>query len=104
MSSSDGYISVHYGATNDVYDGLVQATSQINTVIGDLESVINRLMGTWQGISQEAWTAIQQGWNNRIAKMNEDLAANTNTLSEMTANYANTDNNLAAQWENIALS
>ena len=104
MSSSDDYISVNYGPTNDVYDSLIHADNAIGQVLSELEGVINQLMPTWQGISADAWQAIQTGWNDQIAQMNADLGNNAGILSEMTSNYSTTDNNLALQWQDITLS
>jgi WXG100 family type VII secretion target len=100
--ADDSLISVNYGPTNDVYDALVHADNAISQVINELEGVINPLIGTWQGISSDAWQAIQKGWTDKIAQMNADLSSNAGILSEMT-NYSTTDNNLALQWQNIAL-
>lgn len=101
---SDGLISVNYGPTNDVYDALVHADNAISQVLGQLEEVINPLIGTWDGISADAWIAIQRGWNDKIGQMNADLGSNAGILSEMTTNYSTTDNNLAVQWQQISLS
>lgn len=103
MSSNDGYISVHYASTNDVYDALLKADTQMGDVLSELEGVINQLMPTWQGISADAWQAIQRGWNDRLTQMNSDLGSNAGILNEMTGNYSTTDNNLAAQWQDITL-
>jgi WXG100 family type VII secretion target len=101
---SDGLISVNYGPTNDVYDSLVHADQAIGSVLSELESAINPLIGTWEGIASDAWQSIQNGWNDKIAQMNQDLASNAGILSEMTTNYSTTDNNLALQWQDITLS
>jgi WXG100 family type VII secretion target len=101
---SDGLISVNYGPTNDVYDSLVNADQAISSVLSELESAINPLIGTWEGISSDAWQSIQNGWNDKIAQMNQDLVSNAGILSEMTTNYSTTDNNLALQWQDITLS
>jgi WXG100 family type VII secretion target len=103
MSTDDGLISVNYGPTNDVYDSLMHADSAMGQVLSELEGVINQLMPTWQGISADAWQAIQKGWTDQINQMNSDLGANAGVLQEMTANYSTTDNNLALQWQEITL-
>jgi WXG100 family type VII secretion target len=103
-AGDDGLISVQYGPTNDVYDSLVAADKAIASVISELEGVINPLIGTWEGISANAWQSLQQNWNNMIAQMNADLGKNAGVLSEMTSNYGTTDNNLAMQWQEITLS
>jgi WXG100 family type VII secretion target len=103
-ASDDGLISVNYGPTNDVYDSLVHADNAISQVISELEGVINPLIGTWEGISSDAWQSIQKGWTDQIAQMNTDLSSNAGVLSEMTSNYSTTDNNLALQWQDITLS
>jgi WXG100 family type VII secretion target len=103
-AGDDGLISVQYGPTNDVYDALVAADKAIGSVISELEGVINPLIGTWEGISANAWQSLQQNWNNMIAQMNADLGSNAGILSEMTSNYGTTDNNLAMQWQEITLS
>ena len=66
MSSSDDLISVNYGPTNDVYDSLMQADSQIAEVIDRLDGAINQLLPTWSGNSADVWQAIQKGWNAQI--------------------------------------
>jgi WXG100 family type VII secretion target len=106
MSTSDGdLISVNYGPTNDVYDALVHADQAISQVVSELESAINQLLAnSWEGISRDAWAPIQQGWKNRIQDMNNDLNNNAGILQEMTSNYSTTDNNLALQWQDIALT
>ncbi|HEY6497611.1 MAG TPA: WXG100 family type VII secretion target [Trebonia sp.] len=101
---SDGLISVNYGPTNDVYDALMHADSAIGQVLSELENVINPLIGTWEGISSDAWQSIQKGWSDMIVQMNQDLSNNAGILSEMTSNYSTTDNNLALQWQDISLS
>jgi WXG100 family type VII secretion target len=103
-AGDDGLISVQYGPTNDVYDALVHADSAISNVISELEGVINPLIGTWEGISADAWQSLQQNWTDMIAQMNRDLSNNAAILSEMTSNYGTTDNNLAMQWQDITLS
>jgi WXG100 family type VII secretion target len=101
---SDGLISVNYGPTNDVYEALVAADKAIGQVLGELETAINQLLANqWSGISSDAWQPIQKGWNDRIADMNADLNNNATILQEMATNYSTTDNNLALQWQDIAL-
>jgi WXG100 family type VII secretion target len=104
IAGDDGLISVQYGPTNDVYDALVHADNAISDVITQLEGVINPLIGTWEGISADAWQSLQQNWTNMIAQMNADLGKNAGILSEMTSNYGTTDNNLSLQWQEITLS
>jgi WXG100 family type VII secretion target len=102
--SDDGLISVRYDQTNDVYDALVHADNAMGQVISELEAVITQLLkSSWAGIASDAWQSIQQGWTDQIAQMNQDLASNADVLSKMTANYSTTDNNLALQWQDIAL-
>jgi WXG100 family type VII secretion target len=105
MSESGDYIFVNYASTNDVYDALCKAQTQMAGVIADLESSINQLLANqWMGKSADVWQPIQKGWNQRIADMNQDLANNSGILNEMSGNYSTTDNNLAGQWEDISLS
>jgi WXG100 family type VII secretion target len=104
-SENDGIISVQYGPTNDVYDALMAANNSCADVLSELESSINQLLSaTWEGMSADAWSAIQNGWNLKIQDMNADLASNAGILQEMTTNYSTTDNNLAMQWSEITLA
>ncbi|MGD0558672.1 MAG: WXG100 family type VII secretion target [Streptosporangiaceae bacterium] len=101
VSSDDGYIHVNYGQVNDVYDALMDADKSIQMVISNLETVINPLLQSWQGISEGAWAQLQNWWNQEIGDMNALLAKSARTLEEMSINYGTTDNNLALQWEQI---
>ena len=103
-SSDDGLIYVAYGPTNDVYEALMHATDSINTVLQELESVISPLTGSWLGISAGEWQHRQSQWNVLVDDMRQSLIGKAATLQEMTTNYGTTDNNLALQWQEIALS
>lgn len=104
VSDDDGFIYVNYGATNDVYDALQHADDAIGKVLEELEGVIQPLIGTWEGISADAWQSLQQGWNDQLNQLNRDLASNASTLQEMSINYGTTDNNLTLQWQDITLA
>jgi WXG100 family type VII secretion target len=98
---NDDYIHVNYGQVNDAYDALQYANQSIGKVVGQLEHVVGALVGSWQGISQEVWTQIQARWSADMADMSTQLAKSAGVLDEMAVNYANTDNNLALQWQAI---
>lgn len=102
-SSDDGLIYVAYGPTNDVYDALMHATDAIARVINDLENLVGPLASIWLGSSADAWQFQQNQWNDLISDMRRSLIGSAATLQEMTTNYGTTDNNLALQWQDIAL-
>jgi WXG100 family type VII secretion target len=100
-SAGDGYIHVNYGQVNDVYDALESADKAIQMVLSELESTASRLSQSWIGSSQQEYTMVQTRWNNDMNDMSTTLANARATLSEMSINYGNTDNNLAMQWSEI---
>ena len=101
MSISDGQIYVDYGHVGSVEQALQDADMAIQRVLTDLENVINPLRASWSGASEAEYTMVQNRWNNDLGQMNALLAQYASTLSEMTINYGNTDNDLALQWAGI---
>jgi WXG100 family type VII secretion target len=101
MAVSDGQIYVDYGQVNNVHQALQDADRAIQTVLTNLEDVIQPLRASWSGASEAEYTAVQARWNNDIGEMNSLLTQYGSTLDDMTVNYGNTDNHLALQWSSI---
>jgi WXG100 family type VII secretion target len=101
VSANEGDIYVNYGHVSNVEDALADADKQINAVLANLNDMVGSLRATWAGVSEEEYTAVQARWNSDTADMQNVLAKYNSTLSEMSYNYGNTDNNLALQWSEI---
>ena len=101
MTTNEGDIYVNYGAVSNVEDALADADMQINNVLGELETVIQGLQSTWDGVSEAEYIQVQARWNSDITDMQAILKQYNSTLGEMSWNYGNTDNNLAFQWSEI---
>ena len=98
MSVSDNEIFVNYGNVSNVGDVLADADRAVQSVLDQLQDVINSLRSSWSGASESEYLVAQARWNNDITAMQNLLVKYNSTLAEMTGNYGNTDNNLALQW------
>ncbi|HET7014921.1 MAG TPA: WXG100 family type VII secretion target [Streptosporangiaceae bacterium] len=101
MAASDNQIYVDYGQVSNVHQALQDADRAIQSVLTQLEDVINPLRASWSGASEAEYTAVQARWNNDLNQMNSLLNQYAGTLDDMTVNYGTTDNHLALQWSSI---
>ena len=101
MSTNEGDIYVNYGNVGNVEDALQDANQQINAVLANLADMVQTLRATWAGVSEDEYIMVQNRWNADTADMQNVLVKYNSTLSEMSYNYGNTDNNLAIQWSEI---
>src|SRR5580692_9900746 len=95
---SDGDIYVNYGSVNDVEDVLQAGTNAVSRILDEINSAVGPLRSSWQGSSQDVYSQVQAKWNADTSDMQSILSQYAPTLNEMSANYGNTDNNLALQW------
>jgi early secretory antigenic target protein ESAT-6 len=94
-------IFVSYGKTEDISTQLVAADHSIQSLLDELNRTIVPLRATWSGASDEEYTHVQARWNQDMTEMQNMLPVYSNTLNDMSGNYANTDNRVASQWAGI---
>jgi WXG100 family type VII secretion target len=98
MTTDPGSIYVNYGQIDNVLEELEFADQNIQNILNDLNEQIQPLRATWSGASDDEYQAVQNKWNADLANMSAVLSKYGGVLSEITLNYGQTDNNLAAQW------
>lgn len=100
-AADDGTVSYNYSQCQNIYEELVQDQATISAQMAYLKETIDRLMGTWTGISASAWQDIQLQWKAATDTMLGDLNKMANYLPEATGNMKYADKQAAERIASI---
>ncbi|MDJ1642754.1 WXG100 family type VII secretion target [Streptomyces pakalii] len=99
--TSDGFIHVQYTHVNSAAENMIEQTRAINTTLNQLEMELNDLKQTWYGSDAEVYTEKQANWDNAVIKMQQLLANHADLLTDVSANYKQTENGLSQLWSEV---
>ena len=94
-------ITVYYSGVDNAGEALAAGTKAIQSVLQELDTMLNSVKAEWYGNSAETYTQLQQQWNTRAEDMNHKLSQAHVNLGDIRQNYSNTDNSLALSWTEI---
>ncbi|MER6671558.1 WXG100 family type VII secretion target [Streptomyces sp. NPDC000983] len=103
MDFSDGYIYVDYNHAEGAADDMVGQSQAIMSILANLEMELAELRNSWIGDDRDVYSEVQAAWDNAVENIKTLLANHSGLLSEISANYRYTEQNLSQRWGDIRI-
>ncbi len=103
MDFSDGYIYVDYNHAEGAADDMVTQSQSIMSIIANLEMELSELRNSWIGDDRDVYSDVQAKWDTAVGKIKELLAMHSHLLTDISANYRYTEQNLSQRWGDIRI-
>ncbi|MGW5789156.1 WXG100 family type VII secretion target [Saccharopolyspora sp. NPDC003752] len=94
-----GQIAVDFRALEEGEDALRRAVDEIDFQLTELEGVVARLLGSWNGEAADAYQAAQTEWDQAVAAMRETVREMHQLLVTAHGNQASAVRANAHVWE-----
>lgn len=85
-------IKVSYAALEVAADDCANTASKMNRTLEDLRSAVVQLAGSWQGEAQQAYSQLQDKWDESAADLNQVLAQIGTAVRTAGQNYQAREN------------
>ncbi|MFH8798145.1 WXG100 family type VII secretion target [Streptomyces sp. NPDC017936] len=103
MDFSDGYIYVDYNHAEGAADDMVSQSQSIMSILANLEMELAELKNSWIGDDKDVYSEVQAKWDNAVENIKNLLANHSGLLTEISANYRYTEQNLSQRWGDIRI-
>ena len=103
MDFSDGYIYVDYNHAEGAADDMVSQSQSIMSILANLEMELAELRNSWIGEDRDVYSEVQAKWDNAVENIKNLLANHSGLLTEISANYRSTEQNLSQRWGDIRI-
>ncbi|CAL9427350.1 MULTISPECIES: WXG100 family type VII secretion target [unclassified Streptomyces] len=103
MDFSDGYIYVDYDRAEGSAEDMIIQSQAIMNILENLEMELTELRKTWVGDDKDVYDTVQAAWNGAVENIRNLLANHSGLLTEISANYRSTEQNLSQRWSDIRI-
>ncbi|GAA2267419.1 hypothetical protein GCM10010415_35690 [Streptomyces atrovirens] len=103
MDYSDGYIYVDYSHAEGAADDMITQSQAIMDILSNLEMELAGLRNSWIGDDRDVYSEIQAKWDNAVENIKILLAKHSDLLTDISANYRSTEQNLSQRWGDIRI-
>ena len=91
-------ISVKFGSMDAAVGQINSRWNQLEAEFGDLQSSVNRLLGTWDGSAQAAYHGYQRRWNAAARDLNLALKRMGGGVGNANQNFRRAESSVRGGW------
>lgn len=93
-----GEIAVNFAEIQNAAGTISTQSKEVDALLDELKSEVQRVLGTWQGEGMEAYQASQQKWDVAAADLNSVLGAIGTAVQQAGEAYQQSEKQNVARW------